>query len=83
MGEKQESGFTPEGFAHFPNTYEDRKDVDSCAVWPDEKLIKKIDEYITFGETPNLMPRARQTVDEILRRLGFEMDSRVDGIERF
>jgi hypothetical protein len=73
------SAFTSTGFDVFPNVHSDEQEVLKVVEWGDEKLLHKLDEYGSFLQRPDIMPRARKVADFILDRLIFDQACR-DGV---
>jgi len=73
------SDFTGEGFASFPNTYEDNKRVGSFSEWPQDILEARVNEYGAFLQRTDPMPRAQATANRVMEHLLFELAFR-DGI---
>jgi len=73
------SDFTTEGFAPFPNTYEDNLRVASFSALTDAGLDHKVNEYGRFLQRTDLMQRARTAGERVLDHLLFELAYR-DGI---
>lgn len=73
------SDFNGEGFASFPNTYEDNKQVGMFSNLTPEALEYKLNEYGQFLQRPDLMARAKRIGNRVLDHLLFEAAWR-DGI---
>jgi hypothetical protein len=73
------SEFTGEGFAPFPNTYEDNKRIGACSTLSDQILEDKCKEYVLFVQRKDIMPRAVSIAGRILDHVMFELAFR-DGI---
>lgn len=69
---EKDSGFTSQGFASFPNCYEDNKRIGAVSEWEDAAIQHKFKEYDSFAKRTDLMPRARETANRIGRHLVFE-----------
>jgi len=73
------SDFNGEGFASFPNTYEDNKAAGIFSDWPQDVLEARVTEYGAFLQRTDLMPRAQATANRVMEHLLFELAWR-DGI---
>lgn len=75
----EQSGFTPQGFESMPSIYSDSRDIGNVSELANEVLDAKTMEYGRFLQSPDIMPRAKQSAERIINHLLFELAWR-DGV---